>query len=348
MRWAPPLLALALGLPPSSPPPPDSAPPPPLPTQSSNRQRGVALGLFAEDVSFSYLPLLEEIAGLGATHVALVVPMYQTHGGSSKLRWHTRLSPTMGATAEAVRAANRTGLEVTLFPIVRLEKPRPGEWRGNLAPDDPRAWFDSYQSLLGDLAAVGTLTGVKRLVVGSELSSLDGDLTRWRPLVEKIRALFSGALIYSANWDHYKEAKLFELVDELGVTGYFNLRERDGPATVEALTNRWRWERTQLETWPLLGSKPLVFSEVGYRSRAGSSAEPWNEGAAGAVDLDEQRRAYAAFRRTWTTPAKDAPPSPLEGVYIWNWYGYGGPASTGYTPRGKPAVEEIKLLLQEL
>lgn len=341
------LLVLALALPPPAPEPElpalPTTPVPPAPAPS--RQRGVALGLFAEDVSFSYLPLLEEIAALGATHVALVVPMYQTHGGSSKLRWHTRLSPSMAATAEAVRAAHRAGLAVTLFPIVRLESPRPGEWRGTLAPEDPTAWFDSYQSLLGDLAAVATLTGVTRLAVGSELSSLDGDLERWRPVIEKIRALFAGTLVYSANWDHYKEARLLELVDEAGVVGYFNLREKDGPSDVAALTNRWRWERKNLEAW----GKPFVFTELGYRSRAGGSAEPWNEVPGGAVDLDEQRRAFAAFRRTWTTPGKEfPPPALLEGVYIWNWYGYGGPASTGYTPRGKPAVEEIKLLLQEL
>jgi hypothetical protein len=350
MRLAPALLAIALGLPapPSEPAPPAPVPPPAPPLNIANKQRGVALGLFAEDVGFSYTPLLEEIAALGATHVALVVPMYQVNGSSSKLRWHTRLSPSMGATAEAVRAAHRAGLAVTLFPIVRLETPRPGEWRGTLAPSDPRAWFESYQNLLGDLAAVATLTGVTRLVVGSELSSLDGDLERWRPLIEKIRALFGGALVYSANWDHYKEARLFELVDEIGVVAYFNLREKDGPSDVAALTNRWRWERAQLEAWRNLGEKPFVFTEVGYRSRAGSSAEPWNEGPGGTVDLEEQRRGFAAFRRTWTTPAKDLPPSPLDGVYIWNWYGYGGPTSTSYTPRGKPAVEEIKLLLQEL
>ena len=38
----------------------------------------------------------------------------------------------------------------------------------------------------------------------------------------------------------------------------------------------------------------------------------------------------------------------LGGIYIWNWYGYGGPTSAGYTPRGKPAVEEVKALLEEL
>src|SRR4051794_38407198 len=74
---------------PPSVPPPIGAPlhkPAPRPAPEGQKQRGVALGLFAEDVSFSYAPLLEEIAELGATHVALVVPLYQLHGGSSALR----------------------------------------------------------------------------------------------------------------------------------------------------------------------------------------------------------------------------------------------------------------------
>ena len=346
MRLAPALLVLALGLPPPrsepAPPPPPvpSTPAPPAP--SPNKQRGVALGLFAEDVGFSYTPLLEEIAALGATHVALVVPMYQVDGTSSKLRWHTRLSPSMGATAEAVRAAHRAGLAVTLFPIVRLEAPRSGEWRGTLAPADPAAWFDSYLSLLGDLAAVATLTGATRLAVGSELSSLDGDLERWRPIIERIRALFGGALVYSANWDHYKEARLFDLVDEIGVVAYFNLREKDGPSDVQALTNRWRWER-QAARGLAESDREAVRLHRGRLPLAGRQLRPaLVRGSRRHVDLEEQRRAFAAFRRTWTTPAKDLPPSPLEGVYIWNWYGYGGPASIGYTPRGKPAVEEIQ------
>ena len=50
-----------------------------VPESSDAKQRGVALGLFAEDVSFSYAPLIQEIAAVGATHVSLVVPWYQTH-----------------------------------------------------------------------------------------------------------------------------------------------------------------------------------------------------------------------------------------------------------------------------
>ena len=45
-------------------------------------------------------------------------------------------------------------------------------------------------------------------------------------------------------------------------------------------------------------------------------------------------------RRAWTG-------SPiLDGVYVWNWYGYGGPATTSYTPRGKPAETEVRALLE--
>jgi hypothetical protein len=184
------------------------ASPAPVEASGGNRQRGVALGLFSEDVSFSYAPLLAEIVALGATHVALIVPLYQTNGASDDVHLHTRFSPTLEVVADTIRAAARDRLEISLFPIVRLSSPRPGEWRGTLAPANPERWFRRYGDVLGDLAAVAAVTGAQRLVIGSELSSLDGDVTRWQPLVEKIRGVFKGSLVYSANWDHYREARL--------------------------------------------------------------------------------------------------------------------------------------------
>jgi hypothetical protein len=315
---------------------PDHRPPP------AEKQRGVALGMFAEDVSFSYRPLLAEIVAVGATHVALVIPLYQTDARSDDIALHTRLSPTLTAIAETARAARRDGLEVMLFPIVRLGSPRPGEWRGTLAPRDPDAWFRRYADVLGDVAAVAGWTGAARLVIGSELSSLDGDLAHWRPLLERIRALYPGKLVYSANWDHYRDARLLDLVDEEGVTGYFNLREPAAPGDDAGLETGWRRVRAELEAWQRGRANRFTITELGYRSRAGSTAAPWDETAGGAPDLDEQRRAFAAFRRVWTgSPV-------LDGVYIWNWYGWGGGATTSYTPRGKPAELEVRRLLKDL
>jgi hypothetical protein len=316
-------------------------------TPSGPRQRGVALGLFAEDVSFSYAPLLDEIVALGASHVALVVPLYQVNAVSTKLGLHTRFSPTLETLADTIRCANRAGLEVTVFPIVRLSNPRqPGEWRGTLAPSNRDAWFASYTEQLGDLASIAMLTGATRLVVGSELSSLDGDLERWGKLVTLIRAVFSGTLVYSANWDHYQDARLFDLVDEMGVVGYFNLRESSGPSDVHTLAARWWTIAREIEASLAKYGKPFVFTEVGYRSRRGATAAPWDEASGGIADAAEQQRGFEAFRLAWTAPATSH--ARLDGIYIWNWYGFGGPQTTSYTPRGKPAVATIKQIMLDL
>ena len=319
----------------------------PVPESADVKQRGVALGLFAEDVSFSYAPMLKEIAALGATHVSLVVPLYQTNAASTALKLDTRLSPTLDAIADAIRLSRREGLEVTLFPIVRLSDPRSSkEWRGTLAPANRDAWFASYGQLLADLASLGALTGASRLVVGSELSSLDGDRAHWQPLVARIRALFPGTLVYSANWDHYQDAGLYDLVDEIGVVAYFSLREKDGPGDVAALTERWRSVRREIESNLAAYAKPFVLTELGYRSRTGATAAPWDEVLGGVPDVDEQTRAFQAFRQAWT--ARGQTSSRLAGLYVWNWYGYGGPESTSYTPRGKPAVDVIRKILDEM
>jgi len=320
----------------------DIPPPPPPPAE---RQRGVALGLFAEDVSFSYKPLLAEVVALGATHVALVVPFYQTDGTSHDLALHTRYSPTLSAVAEIVRAARRDDLQVMVFPIVRLAAPRAGEWRGTLAPKDRDAWFRRYGDLLGELAAVAGVTGARRLVIGSELSSLDAsdaDVERWRKLVERVRTVFDGHLVYSANWDHYQAARVFDLVDEEGISGYFNLRDPKGPADDAALEAGWRHARHEIEAWRGGRRRPFIFTELGYRSRTGASASPWDETPGGRPDPGEQRRAFAAFRKVWAGAPN------LDGLYIWNWYGYGGSGTIGYSPRGKPAETEVRALLQGL
>jgi hypothetical protein len=312
----------------------------PPPSALGEKQRGVALGMFAEDVSFSYASQLAEVVALGATHVSLIVPIYQTDVRSSDLGLHTRFSPTLSLLADTIRLARRDGLEVTVFPILRLRSARAGEWRGTLAPANPTEWFRRYADLLGDLAAVAGLTGASRFVVGSELSSLDGDSERWQPLLERIRGVFKGSLVYSANWDHFRQAKLLDLVDEDGVTGYFNLRADDhAPADGPALEEGWRRVKLELDSWHATRRHPLILTELGYRSRAGCTAAPWDEGAGGVVDLDEQRRAVEAFRRVWSAS------SLLDGVYVWNWYGYGGLGNTSYTPRGKPAEAEVRALL---
>jgi hypothetical protein len=309
----------------------------PLPAPRATMWRGVALGLFGEDPDWSYDGLLAEIQALGATHVELVIPYYQHDVASTEIRAHTRFSPPDRTVLRTLRQAHARGLKVVLFPIVRLEDPGPkGEWRGTLRPRDLGAWFASYGRWLLGLAALAEREGVAALSIGSELSTLDVDPGRWAPLVARVRAAYHGRLLYSGNWDHYREVRLWDLCDLLGVCGYFALGDGKGKSDVATLTAAWRRHRRDLESWRAGLGKPLVFTEVGYLSQRGTHAWPWREGANEPVDLDEQRRCYEAFTRAWG----GAPG--LAGVFFWNWYGWGGPRSKGYPPRHKPAAAVIR------
>lgn len=304
-------------------------------------ERGVALGLFAEDPGWSYRPLLDEIAATGADRVALVVAWYQQDAGASALGEHPRYSAPATAIARAIGEARAAGLGATLFPIVRLSAPRTdGEWRGTLQPRDRAAWWRSYGAHLVALARLAAREGASGLSIGSELSTLDGDGDRaaWAALVAEVRRAFHGTLSYSANWDRYREVAIYDLVDRVGICGYFALVPPGGATAEDDLVRGWRDRRVELARFARARRRPIVFTEVGYRSMRGAAAAPWDEAARRDVDLDEQRRCYAAFRRVWRT----APPELLGGVYFWNWYGWGGPTSRGYTPRGKPALDELR------
>lgn len=303
--------------------------------------RGVALGLFAEDAGWSYRPLLDEIAATGADHVELVVPWYQADASSTRIVDHPRYTPTPAAIVAAIRDARAAGLAVTLFPIVRLSSPRTAdEWRGTLAPSDRAAWWRSYRGRLVALARVAAREHVAVLSVGSELSTLDGaaDRPEWATTVAAVRGVFHGALMYSGNWDHFRDVAVYELVDVVGLCAYFALVEPGAPATVDDLVRGWRDWRVELERFFAPRGRAIVFTELGYRSIRGAGAAPWDEASPGTVDTDEQRRCYAAFRRVW----RDAPADRFGGVYFWNWYGWGGPTSRGYTPRNKPALDELR------
>ncbi|MSP59584.1 MAG: hypothetical protein EXR72_04440 [Myxococcales bacterium] len=299
-------------------------------------QKGIALGLFSEDPGWSYRPLLDEIAATGADHVELVVAWYLDDVGAVEVKEHPRFSAPAEAIERAIGDAHAAGLKVFLFPILRLTRQdAPDEWRGTLRPRDRAALFASYSRALVGLARLAARTRVELLSVGSELSTLDGERAPWVPLVGAVRSVYPGKLTYSGNWDHFRKVAFYDLLDYAGLCGYFALAHEGAPSGEAELTRAWRDLRVELDRFSLLVKRPLIFTEVGYLSQRGASAWPWAEGSRKPVDLDEQRRCYAAFARVWRG-------APIGGVYFWNWYGWGGPTSGGYTPRGKPAAEEIR------
>jgi hypothetical protein len=311
------------------------------PASASTFQRGVALGLFHEDPLWSYAGLLREIKDLSASHVSLVPAYYQEHAGSTEIYRHPRFSVPDETITRTVSEAHSLGLSVMLFPIVRLATPRKdSEWRGTLTPDNRAAWWDNYKRLVLHLARLCADHRVAQFSVGSEFSTLDGerDLPHVQKLVASVRSVFRGHLTYSGNWDHYDKVALYDLCDSAGLCAYFPLASRlqSPPISLETMVSAWQKKQAELVAFSTRIRKPLLFTEVGYLSQRGASAWPWEESAQKPIDLEDQRRAYEAFATVWQNePA-------LQGAYFWNYYGFGGRVSRGYTMRHKPAAQEME------
>ena len=307
-------------------------------SESSEFVRGVALGLFATNPEWDYGPLVDEIRARGATDVLVVVNAYQANRFSSDIALRPGRSPSHATVARTLHQVKQAGMRAALMPVVRLSDRAPHEWRGVIAPADGLdAWFDAYRRFVLPLARLAEGAGAERFIAGSELSSLERYENHWRGLFTELRAVFSGTLTYSANWDRADAVPFWDALDEVGLTAYFPLAsEEGGPKTpsAEALARAWQTPRTAIEALATRAGKPVLITEVGYPSQSLAAGRPWDDTADG-VDLGLQQTLYRGFCDAFAkTPS-------LGGFYVWNWFGVGGPRDGSFTPRGKPAAGEL-------
>lgn len=298
----------------------------------------MALGLYpgTADPGPTHDRMVDEIADLGATHVALVVSWEQEHVRSLAIRHTARTTVADAVVERAAARARERGLKVLLFPILTVRQARIGEWRGTLAPPDRAAWWRSYEAFILHYAQLAATIDAEVLLVGSELGSTESWRDHWYHLIGKAKRVFRGGIAYSANWDHYQHVSFWRRLDYLGVTGYFELTT-DRDASQEELTRSWARARDELLAhMKTLDGPTLWLSEVGYVSRDGAATRPWDYGLDTRIDLEEQRRCYQALREAWSGTGT------LDGVFIWNWFGTGGARDGGYTPRGKPAEQVLR------
>ena len=258
---------------------------------------------------WSYRPLLDEIARRrrrpGRAGGGLV--------SGRRVVDANRRSPALHAAAGGdrrrdPRRARRRPARSRCFPSCACRRrARPTSGAARWRPRDRAAWWQQLsRAARRRWRAWPRASGSRVLSVGSELSTLDGaaDRAAWAATVAAVRRVFPGALIYSGNWDHYPRRRHLRPRRRRRPVRLLRARRAGRAVDRRRLTRGWRDLRVELERFFARPRPPIVFTELGYRSIRGAAAAPWDEGAPGTVDLDEQRRCYEAFRRVW----HDAPP----------------------------------------
>jgi uncharacterized protein (TIGR03437 family) len=287
-----------------------------------------------------------ELATTNANWASVLVTWYQDTTTSTVIAPVSTKTPTDAAVRQAIQELHSKGLKVMLKPHV---DPSDGQWRGNLNPADINAWFASYTQFIVNYAQMAGAQGVEALCMGTELKSLSGSANqaRWYAVIDAIRAVYGGTLTYAANAtspaDEFTSVSFWDRLDLIGLDGYFNLTDHNDPTLAE-LVAAWRMNRYGEDTVAAVKNfydsrqKPIIFTEIGYKSVPGANQEPWNSSRPGVYDPTEQRNCLDAAFTVWSQWS-----SWMQGFFWWAWpVPAPGPNDTDYNPRGKPAEDVLR------
>jgi len=259
------------------------------------------------------------------------------------------LSPYQGTQSDTsldaeISTARSDGLAVSLTPVFYCSGCQ-GGWRGTMEPSDDTVFFTSYAGFVNHYATMAQRDGVTTFFVGSEMSSLETDTSRWRSVISGVRSRFHGTLAYEENWDVLGQAHFLSDVDLIGVSAYFPLDDGASPALSRLLGD---WTSSQSSSAPghnweeeLAGlarrtGRPIVFGEAGYMSGDFAARQPFLD-FQGQADWQLQSDLYQALLQTFSGR------SWWRGVDWWEWFPPSGSLSDdSRTPEAKTAESLLK------
>ena len=300
--------------------------------------------------SASAAQAFQNVASLGSNSVALTVRIWADSKTGSTVIAHPDKTESDASLLAGFQAAHAAGLDVVFKPgITGLDS----TISSSLAPADVDAFFASYKAEIVHLADIAEQGGVATFAIGNEMSKLSGAqyLPQWTDLISAVRSVYHGELTYSAATDEASKVSFWSQLDTISVNTYPPLTASTTP-TVADLVHAWtevpynpyyaaafdyKSPVDFLHSLSLEYGKPILMTEVGYRSIDGAAINPGGGSSKAPADLAEQADAYNAFFQVWTAHGGDW----LQGVEFWQWDLNGNHSPTGYSVQGKPAQDVV-------
>jgi hypothetical protein len=285
---------------------------------------------------------LNKLKATGATHASFIIPYYQADTNSIIINRGGN-TPTDEALIAAVQYAHSIGLKVSLKMHVETYD---HQWRAYINPTDRDGWFNAYEKVLLHYGALGKANHIEQIVIGTELINMSSDTVNatntvhWNKIIADLRGVYDGLLTYGANWgdggftEETNQIKFWDKLDSVGVSAYYWLSPTPDDS-VESMTTTWEdWNQRKIKPLNDEWKKPVIFTEVGYRSITGAHNHPWDWWDQGEFNEQEQANTYTALFSYWNTQDH------MNGAYLWSWEidpNAGGAGDRGYTPQNKMA-----------
>lgn len=227
------------------------------------------------------------------------------------------------------------------------------QWVGDLAFEDEENWLlfeDNYRNYILPMAKFANSLGIEMFSIGTELKLFVVERPEfWKALIEEIRAVYSGKLIYAANWDSFHAITFWDKLDYIGIDAYFPLSKKKKP-TVNQLKKAWQPTVDSIQEFYDIWERPILFTEFGYMSVEGGAYKAWLlEKEQESTKLNEQVQANALQALLETFGEKKW----WAGGFQWKWYADITAALTpeqmakDYTPQNKKAIKILKSLYKD-
>lgn len=236
------------------------------------------------------------------------------------------------------------GIQVTLdsansHQISSMLKPHiwvRGSWPGEIemkSEEEWQLWFESYRDFILDYARLADRLSIPYLCIGTELEKASGREQDWRKLIAAVRKVYSGKLVYAANFTEFEQIQFWDALDFIGIQAYFPLSEKEKPSLAQ-MNQAWKSHVKEIESVVKNFQKPVIFTEIGYCNTHDAAKEPWvwpNERIEAQITEEIQALCYQSFfesvwGKTW-----------MAGAYFWKWYPEGKRRDPDFSPQGLKA-----------
>jgi hypothetical protein len=220
-------------------------------------------------------------------------------------------------------------------------------WPGDINMPAPAAWkifFDRYERWMRGYAMLAEIYDFDVLCVGVELAQTTvGHAPEWRSMIKSLRELYSGPMVYAANWgQEFENLAFWEALEAIGIDCYYPLSEEENPTDAELKAGAEQVVK-KIHAVSKKFNKPVLLTEIGFCSMPQTWKSPHQDSRGAPVDLEAQRRCYEAISQAFkNSMEKDG--DWLAGIYWWKWPTMledGGPQDNQFTPNGKPAAEVV-------
>jgi hypothetical protein len=230
--------------------------------------------------------------------------------------------------------AQKLGLKIMMKPQIWISHEAwPGKINMN-SDEEWDEWFDSYEQWIIHYALISELMHADLFCIGTELvEATTQHPKRWREIIARVRQIYSGPIVYAANWGkEFEEITFWDALDYMGLDNYYPVR-KSIDENKDVMREGFLAQKSKLKTLATRWQKPLLFTEIGYMANQGAGMGS-QEDKFKKYDEEMQAECYKlALETYWNEPW-------FAGMYWWKWFS--NPDDSGvdadpHSPHGRKA-----------